>query len=123
MSTPTPRTDAVIWPYMTFDGAELVPVELARTLERELHESRNAERLARVQLGNEREKVQRLVEINEFVGSVQLKAEREKVAALRLACERIVEQWDKNHDAAPFHAGNVMYSRASAALAATEDAQ
>jgi hypothetical protein len=54
MSTPTPRTDAVIWPYMTFDGAELVPVELARTLERELHESRNAERLARVQLGNER---------------------------------------------------------------------
>jgi hypothetical protein len=53
----------------------------------------------------------------------QLATEREKVLALRLACERIVEQWDKNHDAAPFHAGNVMYSRASAALAATEDAQ
>ena len=53
----------------------------------------------------------------------ELAAEREKVRALRLACERIVEQWDKNHDAAPFHAGNVMYSRASAALAATEDAQ
>jgi hypothetical protein len=107
---------------MTFDGAELVPVELARTLERELHESRNAERLARVQLGNEREKVQRLVEINEFVGSVQLKAEREKVAALRLACERIVEQWDKNHDTNPIGAGGLMYSRASFALAATEGA-
>jgi len=69
---------------MTFDGAELVPVDLARTLERELA------------------------------------TEREKVRVLRLACERIVEQWDKNHDAAPFHAGNLMYSRASAALAATE---
>ena len=55
--------------------------------------------------------------------TAQLAAEREKVRTLRLACERIVEQWDKNHDAAPFHAGNVMYSRASAALAATEDAQ
>ena len=53
----------------------------------------------------------------------ELAAEREKVWTLRLACERIVEQWDKNHDAAPFHAGNVMYSRASAALAATEDVQ
>ena len=53
----------------------------------------------------------------------ELAAEREKVRILRLACERIVEQWDKNHDAAPFHAGNVMYSRASAALATTEDAQ
>ena len=136
MNTPTPRTDAqagwaIANQYGQSTGSELlgapdgvfVHAVFARTLERELHESRNAERLARVQLGNEREKVQRLVEINEFVGSVQLKAEREKVKALRLACERIVEQWDKNHDAAPFHAGNVMYSRASAALAATEDAQ
>jgi cellulase/cellobiase CelA1 len=122
MSTPTPRTDAAV--KLTFAaGHNTVCPNFARTLERELHESRNAERLARVQIGNEREKVQRLVEINEFVGSVQLAAEREKVKALRLACERIVEQWDKNHDAAPFHAGNVMYSRASAALAATEDAQ
>jgi hypothetical protein len=41
--------------------------DLDRTLERELHESRNAERLARVQLATE----------------------REKSAALRLACERL----------------------------------
>jgi hypothetical protein len=132
MSTPTPRTDERIngAPCTRFGilagdslrGA-LVPSEFARTLERELHESRNAERLARVQLGNEREKVQRLVEINEFVGSVQLKAEREKVRALRLACERIVNQWDADHDTNPIGAGGLMYSRASFALAATEDAQ
>jgi hypothetical protein len=106
MSTPTPRTDAAqFWDRSDYHDPSafdwFVRAEHARTLERELHESRNAERLARVQLGNE----------------------REKALALRLACERIVEQWDKNHDAAPFHAGNVMYSRASAALAATEDAQ
>ena len=117
----TPRTDAkvVICNY----GEERVTADFARTLERELAESRNAERLARVQLGNEREKVKRLVEINEFVGSAQLKAEREKVRALRLACERIVEQWDADHDTNPIGAGGRMYSRASAALAATEDAQ
>jgi hypothetical protein len=78
---------------------------------------------AKVQLKAEREKVQRLVEINEFVGSVQLKAEREKVRALRLACERIVNQWDADHDTNPIGAGGLMYSRASFALAATEDAQ
>jgi hypothetical protein len=126
MSTPTPRTDERIngapctrFGILAGDSLRdaLVPSEFARTLERELHESRNAERLARVQLGNERawlddllcinatgaarlahaaaqlaaerEKVQRLVEINEFVGSVQLKAEREKVRVLRLACERL----------------------------------
>jgi hypothetical protein len=55
--------------------------------------------------------------------TAQLATEREKVKALRLACERIVAQWDKNHDAAPFHAGNVMYSWACGALATTEDAQ
>jgi hypothetical protein len=36
MSAPTPRTDARIWPYMTFDENELVPAYFARTLEREL---------------------------------------------------------------------------------------
>jgi hypothetical protein len=128
MSTPTPRTDAAqFWDRSDYHDPSafdwFVRAEHARTLERELAESRNAERLARVQLGNEREKVKRLVEINEFVGSAQLKAEREKVLALRLACERIVEQWDKNHDANPIGAGGRMYSRASAALAATEDAQ
>jgi hypothetical protein len=138
MSTPTPRTDERIngAPCTRFGilagdslrGA-LVPSEFARTLERELHESRNAERLARVQLGNERARLDDLISVNATGAArlahaaVQLAAEREKVRVLRLACERIVEQWDKNHDAAPFHAGNVMYSRASAALAATEDAQ
>ena len=86
MSTPTPRTDAVIWPYLTFDDTELVPAEHARKLERELA------------------------------------AEREKVQALRLACERIVAQWDADHDANPIGAGGQMYSLASKVLAATEDA-
>jgi hypothetical protein len=94
MSTPTPRTDAAqFWDRSDYHDPSafdwFVRAEHARKLERELDESRNAERLARVQLGNEREKVQRLVEINEFVGSVQLKAEREKVRVLRLACERL----------------------------------
>ena len=53
----------------------------------------------------------------------QLTAEREKVRALREACESIEEQWDKNHSANPFHAGNMMQSHAMRALAATEDAQ
>ena len=127
MSTPTPRTDAEA--QTLIDADEVVPADFARTLERELHESRNAERLARVQLGNERARLDDLISVNATGAArlahaaVQLAAEREKVRVLRLACERIVEQWDKNHDAAPFHAGNVMYSRASAALAATEDAQ
>ena len=53
----------------------------------------------------------------------ELAAERAKVRTLREACERIEEQWDKNHSANPFHAGNVMQSHAMRALAATEDAQ
>jgi hypothetical protein len=140
MSTPTPRTDAQAYGVEgTAEGSTEeyrvgprlihVSADFARTLERELHESRNAERLARVQLGNERARLDDLLSINSTGAArlahatAQLKAERQKVRTLRLACERIVEQWDKNHDAAPFHAGNVMYSRASAALAATEDAQ
>ena len=42
--------------------------------------------------------------------------------ALRLACERIVAQWDADHDANPIGAGGQMYSLASKALAETEDA-
>jgi hypothetical protein len=95
----TPRTDAEAGTLI--DADEVVPADFARTLERELHESRNAERLARVQLGNEREKAQ----------------------AIRLACERIVAQWDKDHDANPIGAGGRMYTLASKALTATEDAQ
>jgi hypothetical protein len=93
----TPRTDAEAGTLI--DADEVVPADFARTLERELHESRNAERLARVQLGNEREKAQ----------------------AIRLACERIVWQWDKDHDANPISAGVWMYWWASKVLAATED--
>jgi hypothetical protein len=110
-------------------GKERVTAVFARTLERELHESRNAERLARVQLGNERARLDDLISINATGAArlahaaVQLKAEREKVRALRLACERIVNQWDADHDTNPIGAGGRMYSRASAALAATEDAQ
>jgi hypothetical protein len=114
MNTPTPRTDELYLRHANYCDQEQADEaiedfrDLARTLERELGEllavnATGAARLAHT--------------------SAQLAAEREKVRALRLACERIVEQWDKNHDAAPFHAGNVMYSRASAALAATEDAQ
>jgi hypothetical protein len=106
---------------MTFDGAELVPVDLARTLERELHESRNAERLARVQLGNEREKVKRLVEINEFVGSAQLKAEREKVRVLRRAVGIIERKADE--PANPIYPLDEVGDIATAALAATEESK
>ncbi len=58
----TPRTDAAqFWDRSDYHDPSafdwFVRAEHARTLERELHESRNAERLARVQLGNEREKV------------------------------------------------------------------
>ncbi len=60
MSTPTPRTNRA-WNAVGDDNAEAA-WSLARTLERELHESRNAERLARVQLGNERERVRVLRE-------------------------------------------------------------
>ena len=52
----------------------------------------------------------------------ELAAEREKVRTLRLACQRIVAQWDADHDANPIGAGGQMYSLASKALAATEDA-
>jgi hypothetical protein len=104
MSTPTPRTDERIngAPCTRFGilagdslrGA-LVPSEFARTLERELHESRNAERLARVQLGNERARLDDLISVNATGAArlahatAQLATEREKVRALRLACERL----------------------------------
>ena len=78
---PTPRTDAC-------------------ALERELNESRNAERLARVQFS----------------------AERAKVRLLREACESICEEWGENHDANPIGAGGRMYTHASKALAKTEGA-
>jgi hypothetical protein len=127
LNTPTPRTDAAqFWDRSDYHDPSafdwFVRAEHARTLERELHESRNAERLARVQLGNEREKVQRLVEINEFVGSAQLKAEREKVRVLRAELTNIAA-------ANPAHWGDEMdqfmpwaQNRARHTLIATEDA-
>jgi hypothetical protein len=121
MNTPTPRTNRA-WNILGDDNAEAA-WSFARTLERELAESRNAERLARVQLAAEREKVKRLVEINEFVGSAQLKAEREKVRLLRLACDQICEEWGCNHDTNPIGAGQRMATRAGKALAATEGAK
>ena len=57
---PTPRTDAAARLVRSTENGVLVHADLARALERELYESRNAERLARVQLGNEREKVRLL---------------------------------------------------------------
>jgi hypothetical protein len=113
MSTPTPRTDAAqFWDRSDYHDPSafdwFVRAEHARELERELAELISVNATGAARLAH---------------ATAQLAAEREKVRALRLACERIVEQWDKNHDAAPFHAGNVMYSRASFALAATEDAQ
>jgi len=128
----TPRTDAqagwaIANQYGQSTGSELlgdpngvfVHSVFARTLERELAHERERSRLLLVAM-NERD--DGYTESRKHMSALEsaLNAEREKVAALRLACERIVEQWDKNHDAAPFHAGNVMYSRASAALAATE---
>jgi hypothetical protein len=62
LSTPTPRTDAEATLVRSTENGVLVHAAFARTLERELAESRNAERLARVQLGNAREKVQVLRE-------------------------------------------------------------
>ena len=109
MSTPTPRTDAKLPTVAERTSPhylpEMVYADFARTLERELIEllavnATGAARLAHT--------------------SAQLAAEREKVRALRLACERIVNQWDADHDANPIGAGGRMYSLASKVLAATE---
>jgi hypothetical protein len=93
MSTPTPRTNRA-WNTLGDENAEAA-WSFARTLERELHESRNAERLARVQLGNERARLDDLISVNATGAArlahatAQLATEREKVRALRLACERL----------------------------------
>ena len=104
MSTPTPRTDAA-WA-SSFEPCEYRAAHTARTmcdecakLEQELSELRNAERLARVQLG----------------------AEREKARVLRSACESICEEWGRNHDANPIGAGQKMETLASKALEKLED--
>ena len=93
MSTPTPRTDAVYLEHRYWDNED----EATEAIEDLRDLARKLER--------------------------ELATEREKVRVLREACERIEEQWDKNHSANPFHAGNVMQSHAMRAMAATEDAQ
>lgn len=72
----TPRTDDAQW------GTGKVTTDFARTLERELGESRNAERLARVQLGNERARLDELISVN-ATGAARLAH-----AAVQLATER-----------------------------------
>jgi hypothetical protein len=136
MSTPTPRTDERIngapctrFGILAGDSLRdaLVPSEFARTLERELHESRNAERLARVQLGNERARLDDLISVNATGAArlahatAQLKAEREKVRVLRAELTNIAA-------ANPAHWGDEMdqfmpwaQNRARHTLAATED--
>jgi len=44
-----------------------------------------------------------------------------KVRVLRLACDRIEQQWWSNSDTNPIAAGNAMVTTAAAALAATAD--
>ena len=67
MITPTPRTDADC--FILPDMELVVSADFARTLERELSESRNAERLARVQLGAERGKVRVLRETMKIIAN------------------------------------------------------
>jgi hypothetical protein len=105
MNTPTPRTDAA--QFIQHDMTAVVSADFARTLERELAELLAVNATGAARLAH---------------AAVQLAAEREKVRALRLACERIVAEWDDAHDTNPIGAGGLMYTRASFALAATEDA-
>ena len=106
MNTPTPRTNRA-WNTIGDDNAEAA-WSLARRLERELAELLAVNATGAARLAH---------------APAQLATEREKVRALRLACERIANQWDADHDTNPIGAGGLMYSRASFALAATEDAQ
>ena len=139
MSTPTPRTDEA----RRIDNGDTRPLlDEMETLERELATERETSRLLRVAMDARDEgytqsrrrmsalesevtaKGQAVRNLAEVISGQdkELEYERAKVRALREACESIEEQWDKNHSANPFHAGNVMQSHAMWALAATEDA-
>jgi hypothetical protein len=132
MNTPTPRTDAAqFWDRSDYHDPSafdwFVRAEHARTLERELHESRNAERLARVQLGNERARLDDLLSINATGAArlahaaVQLAAEREKVRMLRSALENLRDE----QNGAPLERSRGQWQmamdEAGLALAVTED--
>jgi hypothetical protein len=101
------------------DCAEAVEAAIVRQYAR-------AER-AEAELAAERARLDDLVSVNATGAArlahatAQLAAEREKVRALRLACERIVAEWDDAHDTNPIGAGGWMYSLASKALGSTED--
>ena len=140
MSTPTPRTDEA----RRIDNGDTHPLlDEMETMERELAAERETSRLLRVAMDVRDEgytqsrrrmsalesevtaKGQAVRNLAEVISGQdkELECERAKVRALREACESIEEQWDKNHSANPFHAGNMMQSHAMRALAATEDAQ
>ena len=122
MNTPTPRTDTEEYPEGEGQSFQVVSADFARTLERELAHERERSRLLLAAM-NERD--DGYIESRKRMSALEsaLNAEREKVRALRLACERIVAEWDDAHDTNPIGAGGIMYTRASFALAATEDAQ
>ena len=147
MSTPTPRTDEA-WA-RAFDLPEFSSAHTARTmrdecekLERELAAERETSRLLRVAMDARDEgytqsrrrmsalasevtaKGQAVRNLAEVISGQdkELECEREKVRTLRTACESICEEWGRCHDT-PFYAGNKMDAHATAALAATEDAQ
>ena len=145
--TPTPRTDAA-WA-SSFEPCEYRAAHTARTmrdecvkLERELAAERETSRLLRVAMDARDEgytqsrrrmsapasevtaKGQAVRNLAEVISGQdkELECEREKVRTLREACGSICEEWGRNHDA-PFCAGSNMEKHATAALAATEDAQ
>ena len=149
MSTPTPCTDAVYLEHRYWanedEATEAIEDlrDLARKLERELAiERATLAGVIEIKRGVEAElaEMKRRLSSEKLMYKLandsaikhewaagelrnELAAERAKVKALREACESIEEQWDKNHSANPFHAGNAMQSQAMRALAATEDAQ
>ena len=103
MSTPTPRTDAkvVICNY----GEERVTADFARTLERELNEARNAERLARVQLDAARAQRDALLEITwldtpdtPHETAAQWRAEFDKNWERKVVCDRLRAEVERLSD-------------------------
>ena len=129
MSTPTPRTDAATFERRTtcatYRGIQtvvesVVTADFARTLERELARQHETSLMLLHEIW---EREDGFTETRKRLSALEtaLTAERGKVRVLRSACESICEEWGRNHDA-PFCAGSEMEKRATAALAATEDA-
>ena len=110
MNTPTPRTDKLSVSLLrkTFLTSYVAMKEHACTLERELTHAREINAGSEANVAFLREELER---------------EREKVRTLREACGSICEEWGANFSSWPIGAGNKMEKHATAALAATEDAQ